>query len=126
MTSEALRIDETHWRARRVPLISRRQAGGEYVEGVDLDELCSIPFGAMEPGDYCGPTAAYTGGTPAIFFLLPIARDDDVHGPNRAFHHVNSPPHTFHEQPDGSIEVRASIGCDWHCWLDAGNVWRHP
>lgn len=107
--SEALRLDDTHWRARRVAL----------VDGDHMPEL--------EPGDYCGPTTAYTGGVPAIFFLLPVARDPDVHGHLRSIHHVNAPPHTFQEQPDGSLEVRASIGVEgWHCWLDAGNLWRHP
>ena len=125
MASDTLRVDETHWRARRVPLISRRQAGGNYDEGIDLDEVCCLP--ELEPGDYSGPTTAYTGGVPAIFFLIPVARDDDVHGHLRSIHHVNSPPHTFTEMPDGSIEVRASIGIEgWHCWLDAGNLWRHP
>ena len=107
--SEALRIDETHWRARRVPLF----------DGDRLPEL--------DAGDYAGPTSAYTGGVPAVFFVVPVGRDPDVHGPLRAIHHVCSPPHTFRECPDGSIEVRASIGIpEWHCFLDEGNVWRHP
>lgn len=107
--SVALRINDTLWRARRVPL----------VDGDKMPEL--------QAGDYCGPTSAYTGGVPAIHFVLPIGRDADVHGYLRAIHHVCAPPHTFRECGDGSIEVRASIGIEgWHCWLDEGNVWRHP
>lgn len=79
------------------------------------------------PGAYCGPVSGYTGPTTAVFFLLPCARDEDVAPGLRSIQHVVSPPHTFRECPDGSLEVRASIGIpEWHCWLDEGNVWRHP
>jgi hypothetical protein len=46
---------------------------------------------------------------------------------------VTSPPWTFRECPDGSVEVRASILCGrsetepsgyWHGFLDEGHVWR--
>lgn len=85
------------------------------------------------PGDYTGPHDGYCGeGRPAIFFLLPIARDPDVAYAARAIHHVCQPPHTFTEQPDGSIEIRASIGSVdpkggpylWHGFLDRGHSWR--
>lgn len=77
------------------------------------------------PGDYCGPVFGYTGGLPAVFFLLPIARDPGVPPSARAIHHVVSPPHTFRECADGSLEIRASIGSkDWHGWLDEGHEWR--
>ena len=51
-------------------------------------------------------------------------------------HHVCSPPHEFRECPDGSLEIRASIGAVrtpqdppgdhfvWHGYLDEGHVWR--
>lgn len=89
------------------------------------------PFNLFEPGDYCGPIE--WDERSAVFFLLPIARDNEVpHFGARAFHHVASPPHTFRECPDGSLEIRASIGCRaipsgefyWHGFLDEGHVWR--
>lgn len=76
----------------------------------------------FEPGDYCGPIDAYTGGKPAVFFLLPGARVDHVRYP---LHHVVSPPHVFTEQPDGSLQIRESILTGgWHGYLDAGHSWR--
>ena len=86
-----------------------------------------------EPGDYCGPTSAYTGGLPAVFFLKPNARDDDAPPCARSVQHVTSPPHVFRECDDGSLEIRASIGDTargrpesdgWHGFLDEGHVWR--
>lgn len=80
----------------------------------------------LEPGDYCGPISGYTGGKPAVFFLLPNARDDDAHPSERGVHHVVSPPHVFTEQPDGSLEIRESIlsAGGWHGYLDEGHRWR--
>lgn len=85
--------------------------------------------GAIErPGDYFGPTTDYTNGIPAVFFLKPNGA--------RSVQHVCSPPHTFRECPDGSLEIRASISNllrgdtdghsddGWHGWLDEGHVWR--
>ena len=79
-----------------------------------------------QPGDYYGPDTDYTGGTPAVFFLLPNARDESAPPGQRSVHHVCSPPHTIRECADGSLEIRASIGAMpfWHGYLDEGNIWR--
>jgi hypothetical protein len=86
-----------------------------------------------EPGDYCGPIMGYTGDKPAVFFLKPHARDGDTPMRGRSVQHVTSPPHVFREMPDGSLEIRESIGDTargasdsdgWHGYLDAGHVWR--
>lgn len=85
------------------------------------------------PGDYYGPTTRYTGNKTAVFFLKPNARDDDAPPRARSLQHVTSPPHTFRECADGSLEIRASIGDTavgdtesdgWHGYLDEGHVWR--
>lgn len=89
------------------------------------------------PGDYWyDPAGALTGGTPAVFFLKPNARDPDAPIPARSVQHVISPPHTFRECPDGSVEIRPSISNmlrgdstgqsddGWHGYLDQGNIWR--
>lgn len=77
-------------------------------------------------GDYYGPDTGYTGGVPAVFFLLPNARDENAPPGQRSIHHVCFPPHTMRECPDGSLEIRASIGAMpfWHGYLDEGHVWR--
>lgn len=89
-----------------------------------------------QPGDYFGPTMGYTGDLPAVFFLKPNARDDGVPPHARSIQHVCSPPHTFRECGDGSLEIRASISnlCrgdvngnsddGWHGYLDEGHSWR--
>lgn len=90
------------------------------------------------PGDYAY-VEGYTGDKPAVMFLLPNAggpnplwRVDPEH-PANGLHHVTSPPHTFRMCPDGSIEIRASIGAHgtgqasgyvWHGYLDEGHRWR--
>jgi hypothetical protein len=102
------------WPARRVPV-----PGSGDINEVLFD---------LEPGDYCGPVDGYTGGKPAVFFLLPAGAPREVRG----IRHVVSPPHVFTEQPDGSLEIRESLGCDrrpeggyvWHGYLDVGNGWR--
>lgn len=84
----------------------------------------------LEPGDYVGPMDGYTGGKPAVFFRLP--NHDGMPSHVGGIRHVTSPPHVFTEQPDGSLEIRESLGCDrqpngqyaWHGYLDAGNTWR--
>jgi hypothetical protein len=83
------------------------------------------------PGDYFGPDTDFTGGVPAVFFLKPNARDDDAPRCAGSIQHVTFPPHTYRECPDGSLEIRASIGSvvggeddHWHGYLDEGNVWR--
>lgn len=79
-----------------------------------------------QPGDYCGPITGYTGDLAAVFFLLPTGRDEDTEPGGRSLHHVVTPPHVFRECPDGSLEIRASIGAEpfWHGYLDEGHSWR--
>lgn len=89
-----------------------------------------------QPGDYFGPVTGYTGDLPAVFFLKPNARDPDAPPRARSVQHVCSPPHSFRECPDGSLEVRPSISNllrrdtdghsddGWHGWLDEGHRWR--
>jgi hypothetical protein len=80
-------------------------------------------------GDYAY-AENFTGGKPAVFFLLPNAEGPNPlrrspEQPANGLHHVTSPPHTFRHCADGSIEIRASIGAHaWHGWLDEGHVWR--
>ena len=79
------------------------------------------------PGDYCGPVPCFCcEGEPACFFLLPNARDEGASGGQRSVNHVHFPPHTYRECADGSLEIRASLGCMpyWHGYLDQGNAWR--
>lgn len=83
------------------------------------------------PGDYCGPVYGHTGDVPAVFFLKPNARDADAPKCARAVQHVVFPPHTFRECPDGSLEIRNSLGDlhngvsdGWHGYLDEGHSWR--
>lgn len=61
-------------------------------------------------GDYCGPIKGWTADKPAVFFLKPNA--DDAGAPKRArfIQHVCSPPHTFIEEPDGTLTIQNSIG----------------
>jgi hypothetical protein len=89
-----------------------------------------------QPGDYFGPAKGYTGDLPAVFFLKPNARDEGVPPRSRSVNHVCSPPHTFRECPDGSLEIRPSISNllsrdttgqsddGWHGYLDEGHMWR--
>ena len=83
----------------------------------------------VKPGDYCGPVRGYTADAEACFYLLPNAQPGD------SLHHVNFPPHTYRECPDGSLEIRNSIRHtgfiserephgEWHGYLDEGHVWR--
>lgn len=87
----------------------------------------------QQPGDYCGPVRGYTGDKEACFFLKPNARDVDAPARARSVQHVVFPPHTYRECPDGSLEIRNSIGDHagadtesdgWHGYLDEGHVWR--
>lgn len=91
------------------------------------------PTWPTEAGDYVGPVYGFTGDLPAVFFLKPGARDPDSNPRIRSLQHVVSPPHTFRECADGSLEIRASIsdrakgGTDsdgWHGYLDEGHRWR--
>lgn len=83
------------------------------------------------PGDYCGPVTGYSGTNQTVFFLKPNARDTDAPKRARVIQYVNSPPHTFTEEADGTLTIRASISdCagpesesdGWHGWLTKG-VW---
>ena len=98
-----------------------------------MDEL-------TQPGDYyCLPD------DDEVWFILPTAdpsaplrRDHSSPSAWQATQHngrhrVTRPPWTFRECPDGSLEIRASIGCNntdgtpgyyWHGYLDEGNTWR--
>jgi hypothetical protein len=81
-----------------------------------------------QPGDYCGPIRGYTGDNPAVWYLLPITEDVPGHPEAKALHHVESPPHRFVEEPDGTLSIYDSIGCGpcgdyyWHGYLKRG-VW---
>jgi hypothetical protein len=80
-----------------------------------------------QPGDYLGPVMGFTGDVPCVMFLKPNARDPDAPKIARSVHHATSPPHTFTEEPDGTLTIRASLGDmhngvsdDWHGFLTAG------
>jgi hypothetical protein len=99
--------------------------GGGRVKGRRLDPVYILDNDALwRPGDYCGPVFGYTADLPMVRFRLP----------NGSFGHVCSPPHTFRECPDGSLEIRNSIGHHytdpagvdryWHGYLDEGHRWR--
>lgn len=91
-----------------------------------------------QAGDYCGPFPIHYGENDdrqQVWFLLPIHEGvDKFDRPTRGsgLHGVSSPPWTFRECPDGSLEIRASIACGrhdaegeyWHGYLDEGHNWR--
>lgn len=79
-------------------------------------------FAVTEAGDYYGPIMGFTGDKPAVFFRAPV---------NDGLRHVESPPHVFTEQPDGTLTITESIGClrrpgqpgegyTWHGYLTKG------
>lgn len=70
------------------------------------------------PGEYFGPTRAFTGGVPAVFFLKPNARDEGTPAIGRSVQHVVSPPHVFTEEADGSLTITPSIGNMHHIDTD--------
>ena len=88
------------------------------------------PYSVLkEAGDYCGPDGRSTNGIPAVWFLLPTATPTDPHwggAPQDGLHHVQSPPHVFKEEPDGTLTIRESIGAGpsgayyWHGYLNQG------
>ncbi len=93
-------------------------------------------FGEItQAGDYYGPVKDYTGDLPAVFFLKPNARDEGVPPRSRSVQHVCSPPHTFTENPDGTLTISPSISNltrgdtagetddGWHGYLENGR-WR--
>jgi hypothetical protein len=69
---------------------------------------------------------------PMVWFLLPTHKGTDKFDrpdEHSGLHGLTEPPWTIRECGDGSIEVRASIGCGpepyyWHGYLDEGNHWR--
>lgn len=80
-----------------------------------------------QAGDYYGPTEyGARPGAKAVWFLLPTARDEDAIPDARSLHHIESPPHVFIEEPDGTLTARESIlagpqmGGYWHGYLTAG------
>lgn len=86
-------------------------------------------------GDYTGPhPIILSGGVEGkvVYFLLPIHEGKDLYDHSTegsGVHGVYEPPWTFRECLDGSLEIRASIGCGmspyyWHGYLDEGNIWR--
>lgn len=88
-------------------------------------------------GDYYGPfpVDGYPDGTrQMVRYLLPVHHGADKYDrpdEGSGLHSVTSPPHRFRECPDGSLEIRESIGCGdpergyyWHGYLDEGNRWR--
>lgn len=80
------------------------------MKGSRLPIVDGKPTFPSTPGEYCGPVTGYTGARPAVFFLKPNARDAGAHPLARSVQHVTSPPHTFHEEDDGSLTIRASLG----------------
>jgi hypothetical protein len=86
-----------------------------------------------QAGDYCLASVLRDDvPTPQVWFLLPTHKGADKYDrvdEHSGLHGVSEPPWTFRECPDGSLEIRASIGCGgqpyyWHGYLDEGNVWR--
>lgn len=85
------------------------------------------------PGDYFLEKDEKT-----LWFLLPIARDEDAPPEARSIHRITSPPWTFEVHPDKSVEVGPQVGRMnsiaarrqdgqgnvWHGYLIRGNVWR--
>lgn len=67
----------------------------------------------IRAGDYYGPVTGFSAPNPAVFFLLPIARDAGVHHEARSLRHVQMPPHIFTEEQDGSLTIRDSILSRW-------------
>lgn len=100
--------------------------------------------GLEQAGDYVGPLSFHNADgellpETRVFFLLPVHVGVDLFdyeaSPASGLHSVCQPPHVFRECPDGSLEIRESIGAlgrgldpdagyVWHGYLDEGNVWR--
>ena len=83
-----------------------------------------------QAGDYYGPVMGWSADRPAVFFLLPIARDEGVKESARSLRHVCMPPHKFTEEPDGTLTIKGSIlaygwqgePAVWHGYLTKG-IW---
>lgn len=84
-----------------------------------------------EPGDYVGPISGYTGDKPALYFMLPHARDAGTDPQERGVRHITFPPHGIVEEDDGTVTVVGSILAilspdsrhGWHGYLERGE-WR--
>jgi hypothetical protein len=95
---------------------------------IPYDRTSPDPFTKVtQAGDYYGPdNGEFSGGISAVWFLLPIARDDEVPSQARCLHHICSPPHRLFEEADGTLTARESIGAGsggpyyWHGYLTAG------
>jgi hypothetical protein len=87
-------------------------------------------------GDYCLDQVLVKGEpVPQVWFLLPIHEGDSIFErptEGSGLHGISSPPWTFRECDDGSLEIRASILCGrtderpegyFHGFLNEGNVW---
>jgi hypothetical protein len=115
--------------------VAPHNIGGVNGRRLPLDAEGKITQWPENPGDYVGPVMGYTDDKPAVFFLKPNARDGDVAVRARAVQHVTSPPHTFTEEPDGTLTISASISNlvaddttgesddGWHGYLERG-IWR--
>src|SRR4051812_23720184 len=110
---------------------SRRINGGAGImKGRRLQATAENPRPVPElPGDYFGPFRGATGEKSCVWFLKPNARDPNAPPRARVVQHVVSPPHTFTEEPDGSLTITASIGDTsgpgsesdgYHCFLTKG------
>ena len=64
-------------------------------------------------GDYFGPVNH--DGRVTVFYLLPNARDPEIHGDGRSVRYVVSPPHVFTEEKDGALynQVFAQKVIEW-------------
>lgn len=107
----------------------------QHVPGTD-------PYTELEqPGDYLlalDEPYAYQG-RPSVWFIVPVPLQPPIEDDNPTVQKLKrvamcaSPPHTFRECADGSLEIRASLlvtqrwaGTErtWHGFLDEGHVWR--
>ncbi len=88
-----------------------------------------------QAGDYCSDIVIRDGiPCPQVWFLLPTHKGGDKFDhvdQHSGLPGVSEPPWKFRECPDGSLEIRESIGCGlasegyyWHGYLDEGNIWR--
>jgi hypothetical protein len=104
--------------------------------GKRLPVVDGQPTWPQNAGEYSGPCIGQVAdpNLPTVFFLKPNARDADAPRIARVVHHCCSPPHTFKEEPDGSLTIYPSLSDrhgelpdsqsdGWHGYLEKG-VWR--
>ena len=109
-------------KGRRIPITAKTEQ--EFSASDDRSVISLL----KQPGDYCGPILGYSGDRPSVFFLKPNARDPDAPRSARSWQYVVSPPHTFKEEPDGSLTITPSISDKrgnsesdgWHGYLTKG------